>query len=78
MTVSLGSGMATVDGRGGAVARLVGGEERDDGGDLGGLSEPEGRNPINHVWCFLVPVRLSRIFMIFTPGGVKGCNGLFH
>ena len=44
-----GGGAAAVDGVGGAgdVARLIGGEERDDGGDFGGLSEPPRRNPVD-------------------------------
>src|SRR6476659_9472845 len=46
---SSGGGAAAVDGVGGAgnVARFVGGEERHDGGDLGRLSEPARRNPVD-------------------------------
>src|SRR5690349_2695317 len=49
--VSSSSGAAAIDGVGGArdIACLVGGEECDDGGDLGGKAEPARRNPVDHL-----------------------------
>src|SRR5947207_6464825 len=49
---TLSGGATAIHGVGGArdVARLVGGEERHDGRDLGRLSKPPRRNPVDDLF----------------------------